>query len=116
MPEKNRGKVCINSIGLAEGIGFKPQIASARLGIPFIGTSSGNFALSAKLFKEYLDFLGLIYFELADTGKKLSLRIVCCKYHHNFGKVFLKQQNEMLLYGCHFQGFVNWLSKKIDKI
>ncbi|MDJ0719672.1 MAG: hypothetical protein QNJ54_36515, partial [Prochloraceae cyanobacterium] len=51
-------KVYINTIGLAEGIGFKPQIASQRLGIPFIGASGGNFAGSKKLLKEYLDFLG----------------------------------------------------------
>ncbi|MDJ0718174.1 MAG: hypothetical protein QNJ54_28765, partial [Prochloraceae cyanobacterium] len=47
-----------NIIGLAEGIGFKPQIAANRLGIPFIGASGGNFASSEKLLKEYLDFLG----------------------------------------------------------
>ncbi|MDJ0715800.1 MAG: hypothetical protein QNJ54_16465 [Prochloraceae cyanobacterium] len=47
-----------NTIGLAEGIGFKPQIAANRLGIPFIGASSGNFAGSEKLLKQYLDFLG----------------------------------------------------------
>ena len=47
-----------NIIGLAEGIGFKPQIAANRLGIPFIGASGGHFAGSEKLLKEYLDFLG----------------------------------------------------------
>ncbi len=47
-----------NTIGLAEGIPFKPQIAANRLGIPFIGTSSGNFASSRQLLKHYLDFLG----------------------------------------------------------
>ncbi|MDJ0719841.1 MAG: hypothetical protein QNJ54_37405 [Prochloraceae cyanobacterium] len=47
-----------NFIGLAEGIGFKPQIAANRLGIPFIGASGGNFAGSEKLLKQYLDFLG----------------------------------------------------------
>ena len=48
----------INSIGLAEGIAFKPQIAANRMGIPFIGASSGNFARSRQLLKQYLDFLG----------------------------------------------------------
>ncbi|MDJ0719724.1 MAG: hypothetical protein QNJ54_36800, partial [Prochloraceae cyanobacterium] len=47
-----------NTIGLAEGIAFKPQIAANRLGIPFIGASGGNFAGSEKLLKQYLDFLG----------------------------------------------------------
>ncbi|MDJ0719238.1 MAG: hypothetical protein QNJ54_34255 [Prochloraceae cyanobacterium] len=47
-----------NTIGLAEGIAFKPQIAANRLGIPFIGASSGNFARSRQLLKQYLDFLG----------------------------------------------------------
>nr|MDJ0719535.1 hypothetical protein [Prochloraceae cyanobacterium] len=47
-----------NTIGLAEGIAFKPQIAANRMGIPFIGASSGNFARSRQLLKQYLDFLG----------------------------------------------------------
>ena len=44
-------------IGLAEGVGFKPQIAAERLGIPFIGASGGHFAKSPELLRNYLDFL-----------------------------------------------------------
>ena len=46
-----------NIIGLAEGVGFKPQIAAERLGIPFIGASGGHFAKSPELLRNYLDFL-----------------------------------------------------------
>ena len=49
-------------IGLAEGVGFKPQIAAERLGIPFVGASGGHFAKSPELLRNYLDFLISKYF------------------------------------------------------
>ncbi len=42
-------------IGLVEGIGLKPQIASQRLGQLIIGASGGQFLASTKLLRRYID-------------------------------------------------------------
>ena len=42
-------------IGLVEGIGIKPQVASHRLGQLIIGASGGQFLSSPKLLRRYLD-------------------------------------------------------------
>ena len=44
-------------IGLTEGTGIKPHIASCRLNIPVIGASGGNFASSPKTLKAALEKL-----------------------------------------------------------
>ncbi|MDJ0726912.1 MAG: hypothetical protein QNJ38_17560, partial [Prochloraceae cyanobacterium] len=48
----------IDTIGLAEGVGFKGYLAAHRLNIPFISASGGHFYKSPKLLRHYLDFLG----------------------------------------------------------
>ena len=57
LPETNLDNKQFNVIGLAEGVGFKPNIAAERLGIPFIGASGGHFSNSPELLRNYLDFL-----------------------------------------------------------
>ena len=57
LPQTNLDNKQFNLIGLAEGVGFKPQIAAERLGIPFIGASGGHFSNSPELLRNYLDFL-----------------------------------------------------------
>ena len=57
LPETNLDNKQFNVIGLAEGVGFKPNIAAERLGIPFIGASGGHFSNSPEWLRNYLDFL-----------------------------------------------------------
>ena len=56
LPQTNLDNKQFNLIGLAEGVGFKPQIASRRLGIPCIGSAGGHFYKSPELLRHYLDF------------------------------------------------------------
>ncbi len=47
-------------VGLTEGIGFKPHIASERLGITIIGAAGGNFASSPQTLSAYLQSRTLV--------------------------------------------------------
>ncbi len=66
-----------DTVGLAEGVAFKPHLASIRLSIPVIGASGGNFASSPKTLKRYLEYLGrkrvVLY---ADAGSVLNRQVL----------------------------------------
>lgn len=44
-----------SSIGLAEGVGFKPEIAANRTGQIVLGAAGGNFSGSSETFRHYLE-------------------------------------------------------------
>jgi len=60
-------------------VGFKSYLAALRLKIPSIGGSGANFPGSAKLLKQYLDFLGcnkstqIVWFADAGAIKNQSI-------------------------------------------
>ena len=66
-----------DTVGLAEGVAFKPHLASIRLSIPVIGASGGHFASSPKTLKRYLEYLGrkrvVLY---ADAGSVLNRQVL----------------------------------------
>ncbi len=66
-----------DTVGLAEGVAFKPHLASIKLNLPVIGASGGNWASSPKLLKQYLECLGpkriVLY---ADAGSVLNQAVL----------------------------------------
>ena len=56
-------------LGLVDSVGIKPQLASSKLSIPFLGASGGRFDSSRQTFKKYLEEIKpekLVYY--ADAG------------------------------------------------
>lgn len=56
------------AIGICEGVGAKPFLASQRLGIPFIGAAGGQHAGSPKLFKSSLQQIEEVLWQIAQEN------------------------------------------------
>lgn len=72
------------TVGLTEGLEFKPAIASLRLGIPVIGANGVNHASSPKQLKESLEALGTQQVIFYPDGGMLTNHDVISQYKKTF--------------------------------